>query len=281
MNNKNYSQMSPFPSVKDIYSNTKTKFYLIKSSSDKNISISLNYNIWATTPKNENKFVTAFMENDFVVLIFSVNGSSKFCGYAIMQSKPGESKNNNVYFYYEDKIFRGRNFDIQWIRVVDVYFQEIVHIKNSLNENKPIKVGRDGQEIEQMAGIKLCDLFEAKFEKANSNITTVPPPMQNVNTLNYVNQSNPQDLPYMHDQKNAVKLYPLNSDLNMNYNTFCNLYEESPYNLYNIYNPAIHIFPIDLSNMNYDQYIGLYETSQSVWKEKMSQFKSNYNYIKQ
>ncbi|KMZ80788.1 hypothetical protein PVIIG_06496 [Plasmodium vivax India VII] len=123
----------------------RTKFFLIKSSSDKNISISLNFNIWATTPKNEHKFVSAFTENDYVVLIFSVNGSSKFCGYAVMQSMPGESQNSNVYFYYDDKIFRGRNFDIQWIRVVDVSFQEVSHLKNSLNENKPIKVGRDGQ----------------------------------------------------------------------------------------------------------------------------------------
>ncbi|SBT34584.1 YTH domain-containing protein, putative [Plasmodium ovale wallikeri] len=279
MKSSNGSLAPSTQSAKNIYTSTKTKFFLIKSSSEKNITISLDFNIWATTPKNENKFVTAFLENDYVVLIFSVNGSSKFCGYAIMQSKPGESKNNNVYFYYDDKIFRGRNFDIQWIRVVDVLFQEVSHLKNSLNENKPIKVGRDGQEIEQMTGIKLCDIFEGKFSR--KNLLTDTNSIQMTHKMNEVNTNKTVGSLHVNDEKDTIKLYPLNNDLNMSYNTFRNLYEESQYNIYNIYNPALHIFPIDLTNMNYDEYIDLYENSQLMWKQKMLQLKSTYSYIKQ
>eukprot|EP00366_Plasmodium_knowlesi_P001452 XP_002258949.1 Rat BRAIN protein-like (Conserved protein) [Plasmodium knowlesi strain H] len=240
----------------------RTKFFLIKSSSDKNISISLNFNIWATTPKNEHKFVSAFRENDYVILIFSVNGSSKFCGYAVMRSMPGESQNGNVYFYYDDKIFRGRNFDIQWIRVVDVSFQEVSHLKNGLNENKPIKVGRDGQEIEQMAGIKLCEVFEAKYLSMASCAT------------NYETSTNlPTSSPCEEEKRECVKLFPLGNNLNINYTAFKRIYAESQFNLVNIYNPALHVFPIDLTNMSYDEYIDLYEATQRVWHRKMLQLR--------
>ncbi|SBT79375.1 YTH domain-containing protein, putative [Plasmodium malariae] len=271
MNNSCSALVPPFQDVKNLYSRAKTKFFLIKSSSDKNISISLNFNIWATTPKNENKFVTAFVENDYVVLIFSVNGSSKFCGYAIMQSKPGMSKNNHVYFYYDDKIFRGRNFDIQWIRVVDVAFQEVSHLKNSLNENKPIKVGRDGQEIEQIAGIKLCEIFEAKFVKINNIADTQL--KKNIQTAQDVNANNSVGSPCTDEKKQIGTLSPSNNNSNTNYNPIRTIQEESQYNLFNIYNPALHIFPIDLANMNYDEYIDLYEKSLLVWQQKMLQLK--------
>ncbi|CRG99831.1 YTH domain-containing protein, putative [Plasmodium relictum] len=276
--NNNCSFVPPFHVVKNIYNNAKTKFFLIKSCSEKNICISLNYNIWATTPKNEKKFVNAFMEHEYVILIFSVNGSSKFCGYAIMQSKPGESKNKNVYFYYDNKIFRGKNFDIQWIRVVDVHFQEVSNLKNSLNENKPIKVGRDGQEIEQSAGVKLCEIFESNFVKMNmltdANQKKTIPTIYDINSNNSLGNN-------LDKNKEIINLYSLNNHFNMNYNTFRNLYEESQYNLFNFYNPSLHIFPIDLTNMNYDDYIYLYEKSQLLWQKKMLQMKSNFNCIKQ
>ncbi|GAW80723.1 YTH domain-containing protein [Plasmodium gonderi] len=272
---------------------SRVKFFLIKSSSDKNISISLNFNIWATTPKNENKFVSAFVENDYVVLVFSVNGSSKFCGYAIMKSMPGESKNSNVYFYYDDKIFRGRNFDIQWVRVVDVPFQEVSHLKNSLNENKSIKVGRDGQEIEHMIGLKLCEIFEAKYAKMSNfgelktqqtnqvgqathqtqpkQTTQMTQPSQSTQRRQRAQENLDSGTSGGKEKIDMVKLFPPNSTLNINYNTFKKMYEESQYNLVNIYNPALHIFPVDLTNMNYDEYIDLYEKSQLAWQEKIQQ----------
>ncbi|EWC90797.1 hypothetical protein PFNF54_00442 [Plasmodium falciparum NF54] len=131
-----------------------------------------------------------------------------------------------------------------------------------------------------MAGIQLCEAFESNFIKINNNITdtnTKPniPPMYNMNTNNYV------DSPNMNENIDMIKLYPYNNNFNINYNNFRNLYEESQYNLFNFYNPALHIFPIDLTNMNYDEYIYLYEKSQLVWQQKMLQMKANMNCIKQ
>jgi hypothetical protein len=42
------------------------------------------------------------------------------------------------------------------------------HIKNRLNENQPVLVGRDGQEIEEFAGAELLKLID---EEADSLLT--------------------------------------------------------------------------------------------------------------
>lgn len=318
--------MLPTQRVKSIYSNKDTKFFLIKSYSEKNVQISQVYNIWATTPKNERKFVEAFMENSYVVLIFSVNGSSKFCGYAIMESKPGESKNKNVYFYYDQKIFKGKNFDIQWIRIVDLPFIEVQNLTNSLNENKSIKVGRDGQEIERNAGVKLCEMFELHLEKMKNmgvdiftgvtlnNINQSSNLNQNKNTLNTngnitsnsTNANHNNFTNHMNGNSNITlvharahqEMYPNNTNFMLNnvnkyndvhniYNTnasgmdvewvnFRNLYNDSQFNVYSMYNPALGVFPVDVSNMSYDDYISCYENSQAIWRLKMTQNEIKY-----
>lgn len=317
----------PSQRIRRIYTDKGTKFFLVKSFSDKNVNISQVYNIWATTPKNENKFVEAFMNNPYVVLIFSVNGSSKFCGYALMESRPGESKNKNVYFYYDQKIFRGKNFDIQWIRIVDVPFSDVHSITNRFNENKSVKVGRDGQEIERSAGVKLCELFETYLEKqkkqnmgiespmgptsniinynvgtSNTNLnktankpTTVPTATTNavvahnpfINNLNGSNQMSmihgvnlsemchtctkflTNDISRCSDM---VNIYGANNGcMNMDWTNFGNLYRDSHCTYYNMYNPALGIFPVDVSNMSYDDYISYYEKSLAMWQIKMLQ----------
>ncbi|CAF4257073.1 unnamed protein product, partial [Rotaria magnacalcarata] len=38
-------------------------------------------------------------------------------------------------------------------------FNQTLHLFNPWNENKPVKIGRDGQEIEPRCGEALCRLF--------------------------------------------------------------------------------------------------------------------------
>lgn len=274
----------PFHPRNKPYASNRTKFFLIKSNSEKNVEISINYNVWATTGRNEAKFVKAFLENEYVVLVFSVNGSSKFCGYALMRSKPGESKNSNVYFYYDNQIFRGKNFDIQWIRKIDLNFQDVAHLKNSYNENKPIKVGRDGQEIEPNAGTLLCEVFEQHFLKYNNyfreeNTSINIPPQPKTPQPKFHNQGgtptqnnegiiqiNKPGYRYTNNQEPPPTHTNVNTDMK-------NKRNETEEELYNYYNPALHIFPIDLTNMKYDEYIEMYETSQHVWQQKINQIK--------
>jgi len=103
-----------------------------------------------------------------VVLIFSVNGSSRFSGFALMTSKPGESRCSKTVFNGTDgRPFPGRMFDIHWIRHHEVFFRECEHITNSLNENKPVKIGRDGQEFSSDSGRGLCELIERHYVRSS------------------------------------------------------------------------------------------------------------------
>ena len=51
-------------------------------------------------------------------------------------------------------------FRIRWITVKDTRFRYVGHLKNSFNEDEPVLVGRDGQEIEPECGMSLCELID-------------------------------------------------------------------------------------------------------------------------
>ena len=55
-------------------------------------------------------------------------------------------------------------FRIRWLAISDVTFQKVAHLRNSLNENQPVLIGRDGQEISVVAGSELCKIL---LEKQN------------------------------------------------------------------------------------------------------------------
>lgn len=39
----------------------------------------------------------------------------------------------------------GRTFKVKWLRLNDLPFQKTLHLKNPLNDNKPVKISRDCQ----------------------------------------------------------------------------------------------------------------------------------------
>lgn len=50
-------------------------------------------------------------------------------------------------------------FHLQWINRKELSFEKVVHLRNSLNEGRCVKIGRDGQEVDEMSGEALCRLF--------------------------------------------------------------------------------------------------------------------------
>lgn len=87
-------QTSPTPNINpftDVNTNPHAilfdncRFFIIKSSNKENVDISQKYSEWATTVSNQKKLNEAF-QNSNVILIFSVNKSGNFQGYAIMSS---------------------------------------------------------------------------------------------------------------------------------------------------------------------------------------------------
>lgn len=57
-------------------------------------------------------------------------------------------------------------FHIRWIIINDTPFNRTGHLKNALNEEQAVLVGKDGQEIEPSCGRALCELIdeEAKVD---------------------------------------------------------------------------------------------------------------------
>uniref|UniRef100_A0A3Q3E053 RNA helicase n=1 Tax=Hippocampus comes TaxID=109280 RepID=A0A3Q3E053_HIPCM len=133
---------------------SSVRYFIMKSSNLRNIEISQQKGIWSTIPGNETKLTKALQENE-VILIFSVQGSGHFQGYARMSSTIS-------YTNCQDWGFGrlGGVFSVEWICKENLPFQCTQHILNPLNDNKKVQISRDGQELDAQAGRLLLSLWE-------------------------------------------------------------------------------------------------------------------------
>ena len=53
----------------------------------------------------------------------------------------------------------GGVFKIDWICQKELSFSKVIHLNNPWNDNKPVKIGRDGQEIEPRKPTFVTNLF--------------------------------------------------------------------------------------------------------------------------
>uniref|UniRef100_A0A1A9V357 YTH domain-containing protein n=1 Tax=Glossina austeni TaxID=7395 RepID=A0A1A9V357_GLOAU len=138
-----------------------TRFFLIKSNNSDNVNISKSQNVWATLPQNDTNLSQAFKEARNVLLIFSVNESGKFAGFARMSASSRRDITQPAWVLPPSMSSRalGGVIEIDWICRKELSFNCTSHLYNSWNEGKPVKIGRDGQEIEPKVGAELCRLF--------------------------------------------------------------------------------------------------------------------------
>lgn len=137
-----------------------TRYFIIKSLSHENIQLSIEKGIWATQVMNEPILEEAFHNSGKVILIFSVNMSGFFQGYAQMMSSVGWRR-DNVWSQGSSRSNPwGRSFKVKWLRLNDLPFQRTLHLKNPLNEYKPVKISRDCQELSPDVGEALCELLD-------------------------------------------------------------------------------------------------------------------------
>uniref|UniRef100_A0A8C0C0S7 YTH domain-containing family protein n=1 Tax=Buteo japonicus TaxID=224669 RepID=A0A8C0C0S7_9AVES len=117
--------------------------------------------VWSTLPVNEKKLNAAFRSARSVILIFSVRESGKFQGFARLSSEShhGGSPIHWVLPAGMNAKMLGGVFKIDWICRRELPFTKSAHLTNPWNEHKPVKIGRDGQEIEPECGTQLCLLF--------------------------------------------------------------------------------------------------------------------------
>ncbi|XP_028802433.1 uncharacterized protein LOC114757520 isoform X2 [Neltuma alba] len=145
-----------------------TRYFIIKSLNHQNIRLSVEKGVWATQIMNESILEEAFHNSIKVILIFSVNMSGYFQGYAQMMSSVGW-KREDVWSEGSGKGNPwGRSFNIKWLRLNDLPFHKTLHLKNPLNDYKPVKISRDCQELTPDIGQALCELING-----NNNIAAM------------------------------------------------------------------------------------------------------------
>ncbi|XP_017662846.1 PREDICTED: probable ATP-dependent RNA helicase YTHDC2 [Lepidothrix coronata] len=145
--------------------NVPVRYFIMKSSNLQNIDISQQKGIWSTTPSNERKLNGAFWESSMVYLIFSVQGSGHFQGFARMDSAIGCEKSQE----WGSTGFGGV-FKVEWIRKESIPFQFAHHLHNPWNDNKKVQISRDGQELEPQVGEQLLRLWD-RIPSAGKNST--------------------------------------------------------------------------------------------------------------
>jgi hypothetical protein len=143
-----------------------SRFFIVKSFNKENLEISQLHNEWATTVNNQQKLNSAFKEGN-VILIFSVNRSGLFQGYAIMKSYITE--NVSKIWSNEMSLKLGGSFEIQWLCSCELPFSKIKHFTNPLNNNETVIKSRDTQELPNDLGIQICN-YMYEQEKLETSI---------------------------------------------------------------------------------------------------------------
>jgi len=154
----------------------------LRSYNHENIGTSISNGVWATQAHNEKKLADAFDSGEEarralerpaslcqalttcfsrvlsqVVLIFSVNSSGHFQGYARMVTRVGSARGR----WTGDAAALGATFGIQWECLYDLPFAATSHLYNPLNEGKPVKISRDGTELPGDIGAQMVAMIEA------------------------------------------------------------------------------------------------------------------------
>jgi len=135
---------------------SEARYFIMKCNNQRNLDISMAKGIWATTLANEKKLNRAFKETKLVILVFSVQGSGHFQGYAQMTSPIGKDKSPE----FGSSSLSGV-FSVEWIKKASIPFQQAHHLVNPWNDHKKVQISRDGQELEPKIGEDLCKLWDA------------------------------------------------------------------------------------------------------------------------
>ncbi|KAK8582757.1 hypothetical protein V6N13_069526 [Hibiscus sabdariffa] len=136
-----------------------SRYFIVKSCNRENLELSVQQGVWATQRSNEAKLNEAFDSAENVILIFSVNRTRHFQGCAKMTSKIGGFVGGGNWKYAHGTAHYGRNFSVKWLKLCELSFHKTRHLRNPYNENLPVKISRDCQELEPSVGEQLASLL--------------------------------------------------------------------------------------------------------------------------
>ncbi|ESQ33824.1 hypothetical protein EUTSA_v10007064mg [Eutrema salsugineum] len=135
------------------------RYFVVKSCNLENFELSVQQGVWATQRSNEAKLNEAFDSVDNVILIFSVNRTRHFQGCAKMTSRIGGYIGGGNWKHEHGTAQYGRNFSVKWLKLCELSFHKTRNLRNPYNENLPVKISRDCQELEPSIGAELASLL--------------------------------------------------------------------------------------------------------------------------
>lgn len=162
MNNKNEEILSQ--------ANENSFFYVIKSFSEEDVHKAIKYNVWTSTKSGNqtlnNSFRLARERGGHVYLFFSCNGSGRYVGVARMTSEVNYSQ---MFPYWTQDNKWGGLFDIEWVLIKDVLFNQFRHIEITMKdgERKPVTNSRDCQEVPCQEGVKMLEIMK-NYQNVNT-----------------------------------------------------------------------------------------------------------------
>jgi hypothetical protein len=168
--NFNINNPSSFLNNNNIFENFENKFqfdpnsrfFMIKSSNEDNIYVSIKYRIWCSSFSGNKKLNNAFLDsrnkdNYPIYLFFSVNNSGRIVGLCQMISTV--NFNSSFEFWSNEKELKGY-FSIVWLHIKDIPNDIFKSLNNGYNDNKSVIFSRNNQEIDPISGFKMMNIFK-------------------------------------------------------------------------------------------------------------------------
>jgi hypothetical protein len=138
--------------------NGNCRYFMVKSWNWDNVLQAQKDGLWVTQEQNESLYRDAYLACRHVIFFFSVNNSKAFQGYARMDCLPGNAPQPSWASSLKWPVSKA--YRLRWIKIAETKFRDTSDLKNSLNENMPVLVGRDGQEIEEQCAISLAEIID-------------------------------------------------------------------------------------------------------------------------
>ncbi|CAK5270600.1 unnamed protein product [Mycena citricolor] len=171
--------------------NFPQRFFMLKSYKQDDLDSSVDTGLWNAQRHNAEVLDRAFRTSEDVFLFFSVNKSGEFYGYARMtgpitpRGVPGQRHESFPHTALGaqspssqdlpppetflppallDEIEAEPEFDfpLHWMCVDRMRFSRTKHIHNPWNQDREVKISRDGMEIEPEAGQAVLDIWKAQ-----------------------------------------------------------------------------------------------------------------------
>ncbi|KAL7957070.1 YT521-B-like domain-containing protein [Trichoderma compactum] len=147
-------------------------YFLVKSFNFTNVDKSQRDGLWITSACNGAILANAFKHHKNVFLLFSVNKSKAFQGYARMTSLPSTTIPPPKWMS-KTSWEHSSPFRVQWLSTHRTEFWNFGKLRNPLNDGKPVFVGRDGQEIPETCGREMiCVLDQGAVRKKECGSVT-------------------------------------------------------------------------------------------------------------